>query len=192
MHRAEGTVRCHHAVRGADPAPPLAQLRRGVEEHREHPGRHRQHVRRPGGPAGRHAGVRGARAPRTSGLTWAQGHNDPRPTPSPPPFLRPLCTAVPSRTSRPSGFAQRRRYLRIVLTDSAPALAGLPFAEAKKPQNITKKPTEETKQHALDRNGPLRCRGSRGGCLSTYLSGGHRRHTCALPAPAPWVAAARM
>lgn len=90
--------------------------------------------------------------------------------PAPPPSPRPLCTAVPSRTSRPSGFAQRRRYLRIVLTDSAPAPAGLPFAEAKKAKTTEIKPNRRNK---ATRSGPNRCWGSGG--LPTHLSGGRLR-----------------
>lgn len=99
----------------------------------------------PGPPANLRAYV-GTRAQRST--------TPPAPLPSP----CPLCTAVPSRTSRPSGFAQRRRYLRIVLTDSAPAPAGLPFAEAKKKpttneQNKTKKTNRRNK---ATRPGPKR------------------------------------
>lgn len=130
--------------------------------------------------------MRGARAPRTSGLTWAQGHNDPRP-PGPAALPRPLCTAVPSRTSRPSGFAQRRRYLRIVLTDSAPAPAGLPFAEAKNKKNKTKtteiNPNRRNK--ATQSSGPSRGRGSGGLRADPGRRGtaGHRRPNVAQALP---------
>lgn len=97
--------------------------------------------------------------------------------PAPPPSSRPLCTAVPSRTSRPSGFAQRRRYLRIVLTDSASALAGLPLQKQKIIKKIQETP-EETKHHGT---APRRLLGLRESLI--YVAGGRSHHARVLPAP---------
>lgn len=136
----------------ADRCPPLSQLHCRGQEHRQHPGRHWQHVRRPGRPAGCHAGVRGATAPRTSGLTWAQGHNDPRPPGPTVPFVQPSPPGPPiprglHKEEDTSGLCSRTRR------PPATAPAGLPSAEAKKYNRRSKATPPGLKRPARTRSG---------------------------------------
>lgn len=149
-HRAEGTVRCHRPMHRPDPSLALSQLGRGVEEHREHPGRHRQHVRRPGRPAGCHAGVRGTRAPRTSGLTWAQGHNDPRPPPRPAALLLFVPFVQPSPPGHPLGVCTKKK----IPQDCAHGLGSgrTPSEKQKNPRRNSF--SSNTRRNKATRNGP--------------------------------------
>lgn len=113
--------------------------------------------------------MRGARAPRTSGLTWAQGHNDPRPPgpaalPRSPLYSRPL-PDIPSL-----GVCTKKKIPQDCAHGLGAGSGTTPFCRSKKTKTTEIKPNRRNKATCSGLN---RCRGSGG--LPTDLSGGHPR-----------------